>query len=121
MRSSAALLNQFALAVDNVEDGVCDRQLLTAYFMDQAEALHFEVLMDGIRVEGQHGQTPGLQTKWTSGDTRSIPIFWRMASIGADGVRISSEYQAVGHVRGRPPTHYRPMSLRVAEPPGPRS
>ena len=75
MKSSAALLNQFALAVDNVDDTVCERirQLVTASFMDKA--VHFEVLMDGVRVEGRHGQKPGLQSKWTSGEARSIPIF----------------------------------------------
>lgn len=81
MKSSAALLNQFALAVDNVDDMVCERirQLVMTAFMDKAKdkakALNFEVLMDGVRVEGRHGPKPGLQTKWTSGEARSIPIF----------------------------------------------
>lgn len=76
MKSPAALLNQFALAVDNVEDAVCDRlrQLLTGYFLDKAKAFHFEVLMDGIRIDTNAGNKPGLQTRWTAGEPRSIPI-----------------------------------------------
>jgi hypothetical protein len=77
MKSSATLLNQFALAVDNVEDHVCERvrNLLTRHLTDRCGAQHFEVLMDGIRVDGRYGQKPGLQTKWTSGQSRSFPLF----------------------------------------------
>lgn len=77
MKSSANLLSQFALAVDSVEDHVCEvvRNLLMRHLIERCEAQHFEVLMDGIRVDGLHGQKPGLQTKWTSGQSRSFPLF----------------------------------------------
>lgn len=77
MKPTAVLLNQFALAVDNVEDYVCDRvrNLLTRHLTDRCGAQHFEVLMDGVRVDSQHGQIPGLQTKWTTGQSRSFALF----------------------------------------------